>query len=1104
MSDNVLLQGDPLWYKDGIIYQVHVKAFRDSNGDGIGDFRGMIEKLDYIKNFGINILWLLPFYPSPMKDDGYDIADYWNVNPDYGTIEDFKLLLDEAHKRDIRVVTELVMNHTSDQHPWFQKSRRAEPGTPERNYYVWSETSEKYKEARIIFSDFESSNWAWDPLARAYYWHRFYSHQPDLNFENPEVHKMLLDVVDYWFDMGVDGLRLDAVPYLYEREGTNCENLPETHQFLKKVNSHISEKFNNKMLLAEANQWPEDAVAYFGDGDECQMAFHFPLMPRIYMSIQMEDRFPIIDILEQTPDIPDNCQWAMFLRNHDELTLEMVTDEERDYMYRFFAKDNRAKLNLGIRRRLAPLIENNRSKIKLMNILLFSFPGTPIIYYGDEIGMGDNFYLGDRNGVRTPMQWSPDRNAGFSDTNPQRLYLPVIIDPEYHYEALNVEVQQSNPSSLFWWMKTAVSLRKNYKAFGRGTIEFLSPSNPKILAFLRIFEEEVILVVANLSRFPQYVELDLSEFAGSIPTEMFSRNNFPVIRDTPYVLTLNSYDFFWFNLTQKTDLQLTRDNREIPEFKSGDNFMQIYNEEYIHLLKAISDHIYFSEWYEEREKKFNGIDIFDKLEIPESGGKYFLLIIKINYIDDIPHFYLLPIGVTSSEKANEIRANYPEAIIAKIKNNKKILFEGIYDEKYSSLLLKFIAQNRRIEGSSGTFAAAHLQNEKNIFDEIDFTESRLLANDERYINLIYDEKLHLKLYRKLEEGINPGVETSEKLNQISNFKSIPAYLGKLNYNVSNNTRFSLGLVEEYAYNQGRLWNYMFDSVRQYIDNVNALQKTSAEELHTAFILSLDLNNLRDFAFIHHLVGNNFYEMMMLLGERVGEMHLALNSITDDPSFAPENFSGFHQRSIFQSLRSLIRNTFRELRKKIHSLPEEIKNEAFHLFDKEENLMNYAGKILDQKISAKKIRIHGNLELKQVLFTGKDYSIINFEGQKSVYISERKLKKSALRDVASLVWSLYSAAFSALYEYKLSEPEVLHLEPFVERWWMFMSGTLLQKYNETVKYSDVLPSDYEHTELLLRIFILEKLFIELREEMNNEGDLEIPLKGIKSFIDIVQV
>ena len=1103
MSDKILLQDDPLWYKDGIIYQVHVKAFRDSNGDGIGDFRGMIEKLDYIKNFGINILWLLPFYPSPMKDDGYDIADYWSVNPDYGTIEDFKLLLDEAHKRDIRVVTELVMNHTSDQHPWFKQSRNAEPGSKERNYYVWSETSEKYKEARIIFSDFESSNWAWDPVARAYYWHRFYSHQPDLNFDNPEVHKMLLEVIDYWFAMGVDGLRLDAVPYLYEREGTICENLPETHQFLKKVNTHITEKFSNKMLLAEANQWPEDAVAYFGEGDECQMAFHFPLMPRIYMSIQMEDRFPIIDILEQTPEIPENCQWAMFLRNHDELTLEMVTDEERDYMYRFFAKDNRAKLNLGIRRRLAPLIENNRSKIKLMNILLFSFPGTPIIYYGDEIGMGDNFYLGDRNGVRTPMQWSPDRNAGFSDTNPQKLYLPVIIDPEYHYEAINVEVQQSNPSSFFWWMKTAISIRKNYKAFGRGTIEFLSPSNPKILAFFRKLDEEIILVVANLSRFPQYVELDLTGFAGSTPMEMFSRNNFPVVKDSPYVLTLNSYDFFWFNLTPKTELELTRESRNIPEFESAENFNQIYNEQHIPLLKAISDHIYTSDWYEDRDKKYNGIEILDKVEIPETYGKDFLLIIKIDYIDDIPHYYLLPVGVCSGEEADEIKLNEPEAVIAKIKNKDAIVYEGIYSSKFNAALAGLISRNRRIEGKSGTFNIDLAKDQKDIFEKA-AEQIRLLSNDARYINLIYDEKLHLKLYRKLEEGINPGVEASEKINLYSGFKSIPSYIGKLNYNVGNSVRFSLGLIEEYAYNQGRLWNYMFDSVRQYIDNVNSLQKTSAEELHTAFILSLDLNNLRDFAFIHHLVGNNFYEMMALLGERVGEMHLALNSIMDDASFVPEKFTGFHQRSIFQSLRSLIRNTFRELRTKIHSLPEENKEEAFHLFDKEVTLMNYAGKILDQKISAKKIRIHGDLELKQILFTGKDYSIINFEGPESVYISERKLKKSALRDVASLVWSLYSAAFSALYEYKLSEPEVSHLEPFVERWWMFMSGTMLQKYSETVKYSDVLPENYDHTELLLRIFILEKLFIELRSRLSENGDLEIPIKGIKSFIEIVNV
>ena len=531
-SLNIIFE-EPDWYKDAIIYELHVRAFYDRDGDGIGDFRGLTEKLDYLQDLGITAIWLLPFYPSPLKDDGYDIADYTGIHENYGNLRDFKLFLREAKKRGLRVITELVINHTSDQHPWFQRARRSPPGSNYRDYYVWSHDPKKYRETRIIFQDFESSNWTWDPVAQAYYWHRFYSHQPDLNFDNPAVKREIIRAMDFWLKMGVDGLRLDAVPYLYEREETNCENLPETHLFLKELRRHVDAKFANRMFLAEANQWPEDSAAYFGEGDECHMAFHFPLMPRMFMALRMEDRFPIVDILQQTPAIPETCQWALFLRNHDELTLEMVTDEERDYMYRVYSQDPQARINLGIRRRLAPLLGNHRRRIEIMKSILFAMPGTPVLYYGDEIGMGDNIFLGDRDGVRTPMQWSPDRNAGFSRANSQRLYLPVIIDPEYHYEAVNVESQQNNPLSLLWWMKRLISQRKHHKALSRGTIEFLFPENPKVLTFIRRYGKEIILVVNNLSRFVQYVELDLAAYRGLMPRELISRNQFPSDRRPP-------------------------------------------------------------------------------------------------------------------------------------------------------------------------------------------------------------------------------------------------------------------------------------------------------------------------------------------------------------------------------------------------------------------------------------------------------------------------------------------------------------------------------------------------------------------------------------------
>ena len=552
------IEEDPLWYKDALIYELHVRAFMDSDADGSGDFRGLIEKLPYLQDLGINALWLLPYYPSPMRDDGYDIADYNNVNPMFGTLGDVSQLIREAHRRGIRVINELVCNHTSDQHPWFQRARRAKPGTALRDFYVWSETNQRYQDARIIFKDFETSNWTWDHVANAYYWHRFYSHQPDLNFDNPKVHEAMFKALDFWMELGIDGVRLDAVPYLYEREGTNGENLPETHQFLKDLRRHVEENFRNRMLLAEANQWPEDAVAYFGQGDECQMSFHFPLMPRLFMSIRMEDRFPIVDILAQTPSIPDSAQWALFLRNHDELTLEMVTDEERDYMYRAYTQDRLARLNLGIRRRLAPLLGNDRRRIELMNGLLFSLPGTPVLYYGDEIGMGDNIFLGDRNGVRTPMQWSADRNAGFSRANRQRLYLPVITDPEYHYETVNVEAQQGNPHSIYSWTKRLIALRKRHRAFGRGSLELLRPENRKVLAYVRRYESEQILCIANLSRFLQAVELDLSQWKGLVPVELFSSNEMPVIGENPYFLTLGPHAFYWFAMQPRAAPGLRR------------------------------------------------------------------------------------------------------------------------------------------------------------------------------------------------------------------------------------------------------------------------------------------------------------------------------------------------------------------------------------------------------------------------------------------------------------------------------------------------------------------------------------------------------------------
>ncbi|HEY0564005.1 MAG TPA: maltose alpha-D-glucosyltransferase, partial [Terriglobales bacterium] len=658
---------DPLWYKDAIIYEVHVRSFYDSVDDGMGDFAGLTQKLDYLQDLGVTAIWILPFCPSPWRDDGYDIADYTDVHPAYGTLENFKNFLEEAHRRGIRVITELVMNHTSEQHSWFQKSRRAAPGTYWRDFYVWSDTPERYREARIIFKDFEQSNWTWDPVANAYYWHRFFSHQPDLNFDNPEVVKAMFGVLDFWLELGVDGLRLDAVPYLFEREGTNCENLPETHELLKQLRAHIDSKYQDRMILAEANQWPEDSIAYFGNGDECNMAFHFPVMPRLFMGLQMEDRFPITDIMHLTPPIPENCQWAMFLRNHDELTLEMVTDEERDYMYRMYASDRPMRINLGIRRRLAPLLGNDRRRIELLNILLFSLPGTPVIYYGDEIGMGDNFYLGDRNGVRTPMQWNGDRNAGFSRANPQKLHLPVIIDPEYHYETVNVEAQQSNPNSLLWWMKRTLAQRKRTQAFGRGTLKFLNPQNRKVLAFVREYQDERILVVANLSRYPQHVELDLRDYEGMAPMEMFGGTEFPPISQNAYPLTLTPYGYFWISLQARVS--------DVVDGHRGaldrnvlviDSFEEVFSSKMIgDLSRTLPKFLLQRRWFWLRGRKMRTAQAVDWAILTTDIA---VLLIQVEFDEGEPEMYLAALTAVTGEEADRIMRDDPSISFARLRS----------------------------------------------------------------------------------------------------------------------------------------------------------------------------------------------------------------------------------------------------------------------------------------------------------------------------------------------------------------------------------------------------------------------------------------------------
>ena len=1076
---------DALWFKDAIIYELHVKTFHDSNADGIGDFRGLIEKLDYLQELGISAIWLLPFYPSPLKDDGYDIANYFDVNPHYGTLDDFRAFLNAAHERGLRVITELVINHTSDQNPWFQKSRRAPAGSPERELYVWSDTAEKYNDARIIFKDFETSNWSWDPIAKAYYWHRFYSHQPDLNFANPAVHQLVEQVCDFWLSLGVDGLRLDAVPYLYEREGTNCENLPETHTYLKKLRAHIDAHFSDRMLLAEANQWPEDAVAYFGNGDESHMNFHFPLMPRMFMALQMEDRFPIIDILEQTPPIPDNCQWAMFLRNHDELTLEMVTDEERDYMWRVYANDPTARINLGIRRRLAPLLANSRRKIELLNILLFSLPGTPVLYYGDEIGMGDNFYLGDRNGCRTPMQWSADRNAGFSKANPQQLYLPITIDPEYHYEAINVENHQKNLSSLLWWMRRVIAMRKNYRAFSRGSLEFLFPENPKVLAFLRRTEDETILVVVNLSRFAQPAELDLAKFSGCIPMEVFSRNRFPAIRKSHYPLTLGPHAHYWFVLQSPSAASRARKRVRTPAIAAAPALSELLSGSSRRDLERaiLPSYLTGCRWFGAKARTIRELRIIDDPLISSHPGGPRHVVIEVNYTEGAAEFYTLPLQIARDESAHRISREAQHAVIATFADSNAILHDATFDSDYRAEIYRIIREQRRLRARRGEIVGSATTE---FMAAPDLSEkSSVLRAEQSNSSILFGDKYFLKIFRKLEEGINPDVEITRFLTERAKFPNVPAFGGTLEYRFGKNT-VVLALIQSAIANEGDAWTFTLDAVGSYYERVLS-RKASLDGAGSGQLMQ-------------ELIGGIYPEKARLLGQRTGELHRALASESDDPAFAPEPFNAMAQRSVVQSMRASSRRAYELLRKKLDDLPDAFRTEAEEVLAAETQILAQERRLLEQRSGAHKIRIHGDFHLGQALHTGRDFIFLDFEGEPARPLGERKLKRSALRDVAGMMRSFQYAAYSALWQPAMRPEDVPFLERWADVWYREMSSTFLQSYLAATSDAPFIPRNEADLRIALEAYLLDKAVYEIGYELNHRPDwVVIPVRGIKHIL-----
>jgi len=1077
----------PLWYKDVVIYQLHIKAFFDSNNDGIGDFKGLAQKLDYIQDLGVNAVWLLPFYPSPLKDDGYDVSDYHNVHPQYGTRADFRAFVREAHRRGLKVITELVVNHTSDAHPWFQAARRAPPGSRKRNWYVWSDNEQKYRGTRIIFTDTEASNWAWDPVAKQYYWHRFFSHQPDLNFDNPSVLKAVFRVMRFWLDIGVDAFRLDAIPYLCEREGTNNENLPETHAVLKKIRALIDANYEGRMLLAEANQWPEDVREYFGDGDECHMAFHFPLMPRMYMAIAQEDRFPVTEIMQQTPDIPELCQWAIFLRNHDELTLEMVTSKERDYMYRMYAADLQARINLGIRRRLAPLMENDPARIRLLQSLLFSMSGSPVLYYGDEIGMGDNIYLGDRNGVRTPMQWSPDRNAGFSRADPQRLYLPPIMDPIYGFESVNVEAQARNPNSQLNWMKRMLATRKSSQAFGRGRLEFLRPGNRKILAYLREYGNDVILCVANLARSAQPVELDLKRFKGRVPVEMFGRTVFPPVGDLPYMLTLPAHGFYWFRLATDAappdwhaEALVSEDT---PMMVLFDGWLSFFSDQVVpwrigmaEKLKAqlegevLPRYIAAQRWYAAKGEPVRRAVLKDSVIWDVGGLSWLLALAEVN---DCPYF--LPFALGWEEDEDHVRA-LAAGTVARVRQqaNVGVLAEAVMDEGFCRHVVKAIGAGRTLPTAKGklvftpTAAFGAIAGD----DVAGLNLGRVQAQTTN-TSITLGERLFLKFYRRVRPGVNPELEIGRYLTEQAGYKNCVPVAGAVEYSSDQKEPATLALLQAYVPNQGDGWSYTLDYLERYMESRRSItdplkEEPPPREVHGAYLA-----------------------LAQTLAVRTAELHRAFAAGLTAP-FRPEPLTA-------EDVAAWKARVAKEAEETL-ALVERRQPEKTELAGRRRQLLQRIERCAAPAGPAMKIRHHGDYHLGQVLLASNDFLIIDFEGEPSRPLAESRRKHSPLRDVAGMLRSFNYAKWSALMRLAQADPAFDRLHASMNAWEAVVRAAFLDSYAQASAGAGLFAS-FDDVRGLLSLFEIEKVLYELRYELDNRPTwVHIPLQGLAALLE----
>ena len=1084
------------WYKDAIIYELHVRSFFDSNDDGIGDFPGLIQKLDYIHDLGVNTIWLLPFYPSPLRDDGYDIANYLDVNPSYGTLRDFKLFLKEAHARGLRVFTELVVNHTSDQHPWFQAARRAPAGSPKRNYYVWSETGQEYAGVRIIFTDTEKSNWTWDSVANAYYWHRFFSHQPDLNYDNPRVAKAVTRVMNYWLDMGVDGLRLDAVPYLIEREGTNCENLKETHQILKQLRRSLDERYPDRALLAEANQWPADVRPYFGDGDECHIAYHFPLMPRIFMAVRQEDALPIIEIMRQTPEIPANCQWALFLRNHDELTLEMVTDEERDYMYNAYAADPQMRLNVGIRRRLAPLMEFNRPLIELLNSLLLTMPGSPIIYYGDEIGMGDNVFLGDRNGVRTPMQWTGDRNGGFSRADPARLFAPPIMDPLSGYQALNVEAQERSPSSLLNWMRRMLALRRQHPTFGRGSFEPIATNNRRILAYVRADDQQQLLVVANMARTAQPVHLDLARYQGMHPVELIGNTEMPAVGDDPYFLTLGPHSFYWFQLSKLHKpivLQrprLAARDEPVPTLLVSAVWETLLDGHARALLErdALASFLSRQRWYGGKARTLTQARLAD-WALLEANPTIYLCIAEAEFADGPAERYVMVLAA-AADAGRKIFDDQHASVMARLSGARAgVLYDGMADPAIALRVFELIRKGGTTAFRSGTLRVEHSDAATNaLATEAATFRATIPSFEQSNSNVLVGERYLLKVFRRLEPGENPDIEVGRRLAARANDARVPALVAWADYVAEGVAPTSVAMLQQQVPSRGSAWERALDHLGGYFESAIVRQRRRAERGESG---------APPVAQVDDAIGA-YRVSLELLGRRTADLHRTL-AAAEGAGFGVHPLSREALTALAHDMKAQSDRVFHMV--ETASLPSALDDKARRLRDLQPKLTDLFAHLPDLADAGMRIRVHGDFHLGQVLEADGDIYFIDFEGEPARPLAERRAAQSPLRDVAGMLRSFDYAARASFRTFLRYHPDAgPTLEPWVEAWESRAGEMFLSAYLKQLGEGDLLPPTTSR-DVLLEAFVLDKAFYELAYELGNRPDwVDIPLDGVLRLLD----